>query len=415
MITKNEKGIYDTVSLYRSKKDEKPYATLYKDVYAEDIVDQGIKNDKTYDVTRNMRILELDEDGTHLKMWISAAMDINNNSCWHPKSLYDSAIKVAGNTPPQALLGGGDEVLISKCMMETWARTGSWYAKVLRHLIATEEYQMVFSHFHNIDALGHMLIRYLRGDESGKALPAEKILELQEGVYTQTDDYIGHFVDMLDDDWTLIIVSDHGQVCGPYEPPMLGDSGGIDIGVMRELGLTEMVKDAEGNDTRDIDWSKTIAISKQANHIYLNLKGRTPYGIIDPKDQYEVEEEIMTRLYGYRHPQTGKRVVSMALRNKDARLLGIGGEEAGDIIYWLTEGYNFDHVDSLSTTCGVCETSVSPIFLAAGPGIKQGFTDRYIRECDVAPTIATLLGVRMPAQCEGAPAYQIIDYSNIVK
>jgi len=31
-----------------------------------------------------------------------------------------------------------------------------------------------------------------------------------------------------------------------------------------------------------------------------------------------------------------------------------------------------------------------------------------IREIDVAPTVATLLGVDMPAQCEGAPVYQIL-------
>ena len=64
----------------------------------------------------------------------------------------------------------------------------------------------------------------------------------------------------------------------------------------------------------------------------------------------------------------------------------------------------------LSTTYGDCETSLSPIFVAAGKGIKKGYkTDRYIRQIDVTPTMATLLNVRMPAQCEGAPAYQIFD------
>jgi len=28
---------------------------------------------------------------------------------------------------------------------------------------------------------------------------------------------------------------------------------------------------------------------------------------------------------------------------------------------------------------------------------------------DIAPTCAALLGVRFPAQCEGAPIYQILD------
>ena len=77
---------------------------------------------------------------------------------------------------------------------------------------------------------------------------------------------------------------------------------------------------------------------------------------------------------------------------------------------WLAEGYNYDHNDSLSSTYGYGGTSVSPIFIAAGPGIKAGFTtERIIREADLAPTMAVLAGVRMPAQCEGAPVYQILE------
>lgn len=361
-----------------------------------------------------MRIFELAEDGTHLKMWVSGGLDIHNDTAWSPRYLCESVYDMCGPVPQGSMAGCSDEVLI-KNMRDCWSKVGSWFARAIKHLIATEGYEMIFSHYHNVDAQGHMLIKYLKGDQAGKeALSPEKVLELLEGVYDQTDEYIGQYLDMLEDGWTLLVLSDHGQLCGPYEPPMLGDSGGVDIGVMRELGFTEVIKDEKGKDTYEIDWSKTKAISKVANYIYLNLKGRTPYGIIEPEDQYEVEEEIITALYGYRYPQTGKRVVALALRNKDAAVLGMGGEGAGDIIYMLAEGYNYDHVDSLSTMEGIANTSVSPIFMAAGPGIKKGFTDRLIKECDVAPTIAVLLGVRMPAQCEGAPAYQIIDYEHVL-
>lgn len=79
-------------------------------------------------------------------------------------------------------------------------------------------------------------------------------------------------------------------------------------------------------------------------------------------------------------------------------------------IFFMEEGFNIIHMDSLSTQQGYYHTSVSPIFVAAGPGIKQNYrTERVIRQVDVAPTIATLLGVRMPQQCEGAPAYQIFE------
>ena len=119
----------------------------------------------------------------------------------------------------------------------------------------------------------------------------------------------------------------------------------------------------------------------------------------------------MTDLYSYKDKETGHRIISVALRNRDAVLLGMGGDypQAGDIIYWTAEGYNCDHGDSLSTTYGHAGTSVGPIFMAAGPEIKQGYeTKRIIRQVDVTPTVAQLLGVRMPAQCEGAVIYQLL-------
>ena len=143
------------------------------------------------------------------------------------------------------------------------------------------------------------------------------------------------------------------------------------------------------------------------NSIYINLKGRWKTGIVDPEDQYDLEGEIISKLYSLRDDK-GHAIISLALRNKDAVLLGLGGPECGDIIVFQAEEHLHDHGDSLSTFNGLKHTSVSPIFVAAGAGIKENFkTTRYIREVDVAPTIATLLDVRMPNECEGAPAYQI--------
>ena len=99
----------------------------------------------------------------------------------------------------------------------------------------------------------------------------------------------------------------------------------------------------------------------------------------------------------------------MALRNKDAMILGMYGEECGDIIYFLEEGFNRIHGDALPTVQGYQDTSVSPIFIAAGKGLKSGYkTERLIHQVDFAPTVAVLGGVRMPKNCEGAPIYQIL-------
>ena len=113
-------------------------------------------------------------------------------------------------------------------------------------------------------------------------------------------------------------------------------------------------------------------------------------------------------MYGYKHPDTGRRCVSLALRNRDALVLGQGGPNCGDIYVLIAEGYTFDHGDGLPTVLGVKDTSVAPIFFAAGKGLKSGETiSRIIRQIDIAPTISALAGIRMPADCEGAPIYQM--------
>lgn len=223
-------------------------------------------------------------------------------------------------------------------------------------------------------------------------------------MYKQSDRYIGEFIHLLDEGWTILLVSDHAQVCPEHDVPLLGDGSGVNIRIMQELGYTELMHDENGTELPEIDWSKT-----RANDIYINLKGRNTHGIVDPADKYELEEEIITALYGYRDKETGKRIVAVALQNKDGVLLNYGGPECGDIVYWLAEGYNYDHVDSLSTTYGHGGTSVSPIFIAAGTGIKAGYeTNRIIRQGDVAPTMVVLGGARVPRDCEGAPIYQIL-------
>ena len=409
LILKNEDGIYDRVAVYTSKKDAEPVAVLTVGKLVPSVVGKGIKNDETVDCNRNMELLELQEDGSQLRMYISAAMLNDVSACFHPKELFDTVTKNVGLVPPTSMLGNQDKELINHIMLDNWQHTAEWQADALNYLIDNEGYEIIFSHFHNIDLEEHMFIRYL-SDKGYNKLDPQEYVKMQEDVYVQTDYYLGRFLHYLDEGWTVLIFSDHGLISSAHDMVELGDDMGVNCGIMEELGLMTLKRDENGNRMKEIDWEHTVAVAQREQHIYINLKGRDPHGIVDPKDKYEVEEEVMTRLYGYRDKKTGKRVVAVALRNKDAVLLGQGGPEAGDICYWLTEGYNFDHADCLSTTYGDEETSVSPIFIAAGKGLKSGFTtDRIIRQIDFVPTIAILGGVRMPAQCEGAPVYPIFE------
>lgn len=409
LILKGEDGTYNKVAIYKTKKDADPIVVLEPNVRIQNIVDEDMRDGKKYTTNKSMRVLELDPEGKRLFMHISATMDIENDSVWSPSRIYRDVVENVGYLPPTSMVGCQDPQLITDCMQDCWKHNADWQAKTLLYLIEKEEIEVVFSHFHAIDLHGHMFIKHMADREFNRH-PHQVFEELYENVYKIVDDYIGRFIHLLDEGWTIMIFSDHGQVAPPHDIPLLGDIAGINAGVMSELGFTVLKKDANGNPLREVDWSKTTAVAQRETHIYINLKGRNPYGIVNPEDKYELEEEIMTALYGYKDKKTGKRVVALALRNREARLLGLGGPESGDIVYFVAEGYNFDHADGLSTSYGEADTSLCSVFAAAGQGIKQNcMTDRVVHMIDFAPTVAVLGGVRMPAQCEGAPLYQILE------
>lgn len=409
LLFKNESGIYDKIAIYKSKKETEPISVAKNKDFVRDYMDTSTNDDGTLiDCNRNYCVMDIDPSGDHVRMWISNALDYNNDTFWHPKSLLKTIRDNVGCPPPTTMIGSQEKELVTDVMLRDWDHIADWQAAGIQYMLDKENVDIVFSHYHAVDLEEHRFIRYMY-DKGQNTVPVEQIYQYMEDLYVQTDRYLGKFLHYLDEGATIFIFSDHAQVCPHNNPPGIGDITGVNVELMKKLGYTVLKKDENGNELPEIDWTKTRAIAWGEQHIYLNLKSKYPHGIVEDEDQYELEEQIMTDLYGYKHPVTGKRVIAVALRNKDAVLLGQGGPEAGDICYWVTEGYNYDHADTLSTAYGEASTSVSPIFIAAGSGIKQGYyTDRVIRQVDFAPTVAAVGGVRYPAQCEGAPAYQIL-------
>lgn len=103
-----------------------------------------------------------------------------------------------------------------------------------------------------------------------------------EKIYVQTDHYLGKFLPYLEKGWSIVITSDHGLICEEHHLPVLTE-GCVSVPVMQELGYTVLKKDNNGNDIREIDWEKTRALAIRGGNIYINLKGRNEFGIVDPK------------------------------------------------------------------------------------------------------------------------------------
>ncbi len=407
LILKNAEGKYDKVAMYKDKQTAEPLVVLENDVFTSCIYDVQPSKKGEEKVMRNMRMLKIAEDGSYVRIWSSRSMSCVDDSTWFPRSLFKEITDKFGPMMPTSQMTGNDADLILKCNHEQWKLAAKWQADSMNYMIEQYGIDVIFSHYHGPDLEGHNYMKYLKNRETSR-YPEEEVVKFAEATYELTDDYIGEFLPLLDKGWTILIFSDHAQICPEQEAHVIGESCGINADPLRQFGYTVLKKDENGNDLPEVDWSKSTAVQTRCNSIYINLKGRDPYGIVDPADKYELEEKIITDLYSYKDAKTGHRIVAFALHNKDAVLLGMGGPDAADIIFCVHDDYCYDHGNSMSTATGHNDTTVSPIFMAAGAGIKENYrTSRYIREVDVTPTAAVLLGVDIPENCEGAPAYQI--------
>ncbi len=174
--------------------------------------------------------------------------------------------------------------------------------------------------------------------------------------------------------------------------------------------------------------------------MYVNLAGRDPEGIVRPEDYETVQAQIQDALLAVRDPETGERVVELAITNREAAALGQGGERAGDVIYAMRPGYSGDTNWFPLTADGATVVRVGPqhhieadfgdrkfiagkfgsvhgcslptvslgrgtelaTFMLAGPGIRAGYARAEHPELvDVAPTIADWIGIPAPRQAQG--------------
>ena len=414
LLLKDETGEYNTVQIFKSKKDTEPMLVLKFDELSPAIVDDVVEEDGTRTPCfRAYKFFRKETDKNEYSIWVGRALERDNDEVWHPKSLYKEIIDNVGYYTTASPRSARIPYYTKRLMLPTWEAYNEWQADCLEYFVKNDKYDFILSHLHNVDGIGHSI--WAHAYPNGHTNPDHVAVnrEFMAETYRQTDRYLGRFLKYIDEGWTILIVSDHGLLVDrEKEPALLGDPYGVNAKLFDEMGLTVLKRDENGNPLKEIDWEKTVCYAPRTCHIYLNLKGRDPHGIVDPEDQYQVEQDIIDKLYALRDKTTGRRLIALALRNKDALLLGCSGPEFGDIVYWSEEGFHRVHGESLSTMNGEYHTSVSPIFIAAGPGIKPGYTERVIREVDVTPTLAELLDVRMPEQCEGAPVYQILDSRN---
>jgi len=193
-------------------------------------------------------------------------------------------------------------------------------------------------------------------------------------------------------------------------------------------------------DTREmkIDWTRTKAFPLEPchAHIFVNLKGRDPHGVVEPKDYGKVQEEIIDALLSMRDPVTGRRVIALALRKEEIGTLGVfenqGFERMGDVVFaprpqYMAnpfvypvavkyrdgterlipnpEGYEPAQLHRNFTGVHLALPAIKEMHAAvvlAGAGVKKKQERKIpIPVVNLAPTLAYLIGSPIPKHAEG--------------
>lgn len=245
LIVRNEQGQYDRVVLYADKQTAEPLAVLKEDVFTEHVYDTITRKSGVCQVFRNMRLLELAEDGSYVRLWASKAIDCEDDSVWYPKELFQEIKERFGPPHPTGQMGSHDRDLIMKCVHEQWARSADWQADCLQYMMDEKGVDVIFSHYHGPDLQGHNYMKYLKQRDTSVYSEAE-VRQFAEATYALTDHYIGRFLPYLDQGWTILVFSDHALVCPEQTPHILGDNGSVNLGFFVDKGYTVLKTDENG-------------------------------------------------------------------------------------------------------------------------------------------------------------------------
>jgi predicted AlkP superfamily phosphohydrolase/phosphomutase len=382
-----------------------------------------------------------------------------NKMLTYPEGLYEEILSQVGDyilypDPGQAYSDAGIKAFLERLYRCTELRISTF-----DYLRQRDDWDFAMMVFNGTDTISHALWKYMDKNHPlhDKRLAA-KFGHAIRDYYVHIDAYLSGVIETLEDDTTLILMSDHGF--GPFHKFIHVNNWLIQEGFMHiqsglrpslkkrlfDLGFAPMniyntlmrfgfgamkrkVVRGQGQGLlkalflsfADVDWANTAAYSLgNVGQIYLNVAGREPFGSVQPGAEYErLREKIIERLGYLRDPKTGEAVVETVYRREEI-YSGDQLEHAPDIVFMprRLEYFGFGEYEFGSNKIiepmkrGISGTHrMNGIFLAYGDNIRPGAVLEKAQINDLAPTILYMMGLQPPAHMDGRVLKEIFNDS----
>ena len=337
--------------------------------------------------------------------------------------------------PGQAYSDAGVDAYIERLYKTTETRI-----KVFNWLRAKEDWDFFMLVFNGTDTVQHAMWKFMSPkhplhDPSKFAKYGDVILNY----FQYVDKALGEIVAKLDDNTTLMLMSDHGF--GPFHkfihvnnwlrkygwlkikrnPKALVKSLLFDLGfapmkvynMLMAFGLGSLKREVVRGKGQgmmktfflsfgDVDWKRSAAYSLgNVGQIRLNVKGREPQGIVEPGEEFEkTRNAIIAKLWELRDPKTGEKVVQEVYKREEV-YTGTNLAQAADIVFIPTRmeyfgfgEYEFGSNEIIETMKRGISGTHRPngMYLLWGKPIKAGVWTEGANLYDLAPTILHLMG-----------------------
>ncbi|PLX96257.1 MAG: hypothetical protein C0621_02275 [Desulfuromonas sp.] len=376
-------------------------------------------------------------------------------SVFHPPEMHDELHAVTGGYEVSANIAQAIENQDQELALERIQATLKKKIDAALHVQQKEEWDFFMVLLGESDLVSHHFWRF--HDPDSPLQPetvSETCRDAINRVYEQIDAALGTLLERLDDQTTLLIMSDHGFGGNGrralYINRWLEEKGHLAFTreklrrklfvAAKNLGLKylpqrlkiEIFRRMGGlADTTEsmvrfagIDWSQTRAYSEETPYfpaIWLNLAGREPGGTVPENDYDACVEALAQELRSWIDPQTGAPVFKAVYRKSEI-YSGPHLDKAPDLLLDpnLIDGNSYLSRSSRSRPQGTCVDDITAkemrsvlfqtksgshrrdgIFVGYGPLFQADVTLPEAHMVDLAPTIFSLMALPLPTEWEG--------------
>ena len=383
-----------------------------------------------------------------------------NASFTYPASFKEEIFKVSSDYRINLILGGylSDDKRRHKALDLILSSIDA-RQKLVLHLMDSAPWDLFVVKFNNPDTVQHHFWKYADPTHPyHDPKCSEKLKNSIPSVYKRLDGVLGEIMGKLDDDTTLIVMSDHGsgqrinkavflnewlRSLGLLTKKTKGKRSGIfslsDIiynSIEKVLSLllrnvppnikAKLKKRLPGAISRatsyfklaGIDWDKTKAFVGEVESIRINVKDEYPNGQVCKGKEYdELRERIIREVQELKDPETGERVIEKAYKREELYsgpcvhefpdIILVPQDNKYDISWKFFRGKKVARIgDSFVVkqshwrgTSGMHRPN--GIFLMKGKGVKRGVEITNAGIMDVFPTVMYQMGFPVPDDVDG--------------